>query len=283
MDLEGEVWLGFPGRWSGQETLWNWYFNPCGEFRWSPEGPGSQIHSPHHHVGAPGIFLDLLRSFQMLKGEWVLKATGSYHTYLSLVKLQSWFLSLQPKTSLWTELQPWLLRLQWKNCSRAENSDDDDDELAYGLKRLQYHSSSLNNTQRQWVFRSLLPVIFNPCGEFRWSPEGPVSQIHSPYLRVGAPRFFSDLLRVLSDAKVRVGCGKLGKLPHLFIPCKTAALVLEFAVEDLPSADMQLWFLCLQWRICPWPEHTDDDDDIIKSANRLPRKHCYQSSEIHCL
>ena len=29
---------------------------PCGEFRWSPEGPVSQIHSPHLHVGAPGIF-----------------------------------------------------------------------------------------------------------------------------------------------------------------------------------------------------------------------------------
>ena len=25
-----------------------------------------------------------------------------------------------------------------------------------------------------------------------------------------------------------------GKLPHLFIPSKTATLVLEFAVEDLP-------------------------------------------------
>ena len=29
---------------------------PCGEFRWSQEGPVSQIHSPHLHVGAPGIF-----------------------------------------------------------------------------------------------------------------------------------------------------------------------------------------------------------------------------------
>ena len=30
--------------------------NPCGEFRWSSESPVSQIHSPHFHVGAPGIF-----------------------------------------------------------------------------------------------------------------------------------------------------------------------------------------------------------------------------------
>ena len=35
------------------------------------------------------------------------KAMGSYPTYLSLVKLQPWFLSLQLKTCLWTELQPW--------------------------------------------------------------------------------------------------------------------------------------------------------------------------------
>ena len=34
-----------------------------------------------------------------------------------------------------------------------------------------------------------------------------------------------------------------GKLPHLFIPGKTAALVPEFAVEDQPSAVLQSWFL----------------------------------------
>ena len=30
------------------------------------------------------------------------------------------------------------------------------------------------------------------------------------------------------------GAESNGKPPQLFIPCKTAALVLEFAVEDLP-------------------------------------------------
>ena len=48
-------------------------FNPCDEFRWSPEGPVSQIYFPHLHVGAPGIFSYLLRSVQMLKREWVRK------------------------------------------------------------------------------------------------------------------------------------------------------------------------------------------------------------------
>ena len=37
-----------------------------------------------------------------------------------------------------------------------------------------------------------------------------------------------------------------GKLPHLFIPGKTVTLVPEFAVEDLPSAELQPWFLNLQ-------------------------------------
>ena len=35
------------------------------------------------------------------------------------------------------------------------------------------------------------------------------------------------------------------KLPHLIIPGKTAVLVPEFAVEDLPSAELQSRFLHL--------------------------------------
>ena len=51
-------------------------FSPCGEFRCSPEDPVSQIHTPHLHVGALGIFSDLLRSFQMLKREWDAESNG---------------------------------------------------------------------------------------------------------------------------------------------------------------------------------------------------------------
>ena len=64
--------------------------------------------------------------------------------------------------------------------------------------------------------------IFNPCGEFRGSPEGPVSQIHSPHLLVGAPGIFSDLLRFVQMLKKEWGAESKGKLPHLFIPSKTA-------------------------------------------------------------
>ena len=38
-------------------------------------------------------------------------------------------------------------------------------------------------------------------------------------------------------------------------------LVPEFAVEDLPSAELQPRFLRLQYRTCPWAGHSDDDDD----------------------
>ena len=45
-------------------------FNPYCWISWSPQGPVSQIPSPHLHPGAPGIFLELLKCFQILKREW---------------------------------------------------------------------------------------------------------------------------------------------------------------------------------------------------------------------
>ena len=65
------------------------------------------------------------------------------------------------------------------------------------------------------------------------------------------------------------GAESNGKLPHLFIPGKTAALVPEFAVEDVSSAELQPTFLRLQSRTCPWAEHTDDDDD--DESTKSPR------------
>ena len=76
-------------------------------------------------------------------------------------------------------------------------------------------------------------LVFNPYGEFRRSPEGPVSQIHSPHLHSGAPGSFSDLLRSVQMLKREWGAASNGKLPNLFIPSKTRTLVPEFEVEDL--------------------------------------------------
>ena len=45
------------------------------------------------------------------------------------------------------------------------------------------------------------------------------------------------------------------------IPGKTAALVPEFAVEDLSLTELKPRFLRLQLRTCPWAKHSDDDDE----------------------
>ena len=82
--------------------------------------------------------------------------------------------------------------------------------------------------------KTLMEPLFNHSSEFRWSPEGPVSQIHSPHLHVGAPGILSDLLRSVQMPKREWGAESNGKQPHLSIPNETAAWVPEFAVEDLP-------------------------------------------------
>ena len=82
--------------------------------------------------------------------------------------------------------------------------------------------------------KTLMELMFNPCGELRWSPEGPVSQIHSPHLLVGASEIFSDLLRSVQMLKREWGAESNGKLPHLFMPSKTA----------------QPWILSLRWKTC---------------------------------
>ena len=65
--------------------------------------------------------------------------------------------------------------------------------------------------------------------------EGPVSQIHFPHLLIGAPGIFSELLKSVQMLNREWGAESNGKLLHLFIPSKTATLVPEFGVEDLPS------------------------------------------------
>ena len=123
----GERWLGLPHLWSSKKTI-ELIINPCSEFRWSPEGPVSQIHSPHLHAGAPGIFSGLLRSVQMLKREWGAESNGKLpHLFIPWWN-EPWFLSLRWKTCLWVEFRPWFLSLQWRTCPWAEYSDDDDDD-----------------------------------------------------------------------------------------------------------------------------------------------------------
>ena len=83
--------------------------------------------------------------------------------------------------------------------------------------------------------KTLMELIFYPCGQFRLSPESPVCQIHSPHILVGAPGTFSDLLKSVQILKREWGAESNGELLHLFIRSKTASQVPEFAKEDLRS------------------------------------------------
>ena len=60
---------------------------------------------------------------------------------------------------------------------------------------------------------------------------------------LGSLGIFSNLLWSVQMLKREWGAKSNGKLPHPFIPSKTAILVPEFAVDDLPSAELQPRFL----------------------------------------
>ena len=78
--------IGISGSLIWSKTLMELMFSPCGKFRWSPEGPVSQIHSPHLLVGAP---CDLFRSFkvvQMLKREWGAESNGKLPSSSSVAR-----------------------------------------------------------------------------------------------------------------------------------------------------------------------------------------------------
>ena len=78
-----------------------------------------------------------------------------------------------------------------------------------------------------------MELIFNPCDEFQWSPEGPLSQINSPHLHADILGIFNDLLRSVQILNREWSVESNSKLSHLFIPSKTTTLVPEFVEEDL--------------------------------------------------
>ena len=95
--------------------------------------------------------------------------------------------------------------------------------------------------------KTLMEFILNPCDEFRWSSEDPVSQIHAPHLHAGTPGIFSDILRSVHMLKREWGVERNGKLPHLFISSRTATLVPAFVVKDLPLGRALRWWWWWWW------------------------------------
>ena len=139
----------------------------------------------------------------------------------SLVKLQSWFLSLRWKTCL-----PQNCSLGCGACSEGPALGQNTCYWIWGRRVIGISGSLI------WS-ETLMKLIFNPFGEFRWSLEGPVSQIHSTHLLVGAPGIF-QIFKVCSDAKERVGCGKQ----------REATAPIKSLVK------LQPWFLSLRWKTC---------------------------------
>ena len=58
------------------------------------------------------------------------------------------------------------------------------------------------------LLKTLMELKFNPCGEFRWSPEGPASQIQLSSPPRWGPWDLFRSFKVFSDAKEKMGCGK---------------------------------------------------------------------------
>ena len=114
----GEGWLGFPDLWSGQKPWWRLYLTPVvnfGEVRRAQLAISTLFTSSLVPLGSFKVCSDAKERVGCGKATW------SYRTYSSLVKLQPRFLSLQWKTCLRAELQPWCLSLQWMTCPWAEH------------------------------------------------------------------------------------------------------------------------------------------------------------------
>ena len=54
-----------------------------------------------------------------------------------------------------------------------------------------------------------------------------------------------------------------GNLPRVFVPSKTATMVPEFAVENLPLARTAVLVPEIELNTYPWAEHSDDDYYVI--------------------
>ena len=100
--------IGISGSLIWSKPWWNWYLTPVvnfGKVRRAQLEKSTLLTSSLVPLGSFQIFEGLSDA----KESGVRKVMGSYRTYSSLVKLQPKFLSLQWKTCLWAELQPWCL------------------------------------------------------------------------------------------------------------------------------------------------------------------------------
>ena len=201
-------------------------FNLCGEFRWSPEGPVSQIHYPHLLVSAPGIFSGLLRFVQMLKREWGAEING---------KLPQLF--IHSKTANQVPEFCGGRSVFGQNCSLAawvwiERTALGQNTLIYicEVRRAQLTKSTL-------LTSTLVPL--DCFRSFLWS----VLMLKREREREREREW---------DAESK------GKLSHLFIPRETATWFLSLRWKACLWTELQTLCLSLQLKTCPWTEQSDD-------------------------
>ena len=88
---------------------------------------------------------------------------------------------------------------------------------------------------------------------FRWSPESLSSPPRCSLVPLGS---FKSI-RIWLDANEGGVRKATGSYRIYSVPGKTAVLVSEFAMENLPSAELQPRFRHLEWRTCPWAKHSN--------------------------
>ena len=132
--------------------------------------------------------------------------------------------------------------LNYKKCDHKYNM-----WIKNYLNELNEHSYNIN----MFLYISLYSI------SFRWSPECTDSQNHSPHLHVArwCPWDLFKSIKICLDAKESGVRKATGSYRTYSVPGRTAVLVFEFAVEDLPSAELQPRFRRLEWRTCSWAEH----------------------------
>ena len=166
----------------------------------------------------------------MLQREWGGESNGSYRTYSSLVKLQPRFLSLQWKSCLLGRIAALVPEFAVKDLPLGRTLMRIYCIYLYVYVCVCYIYLSICLTiHLQYISvcrcffylsvyllfvyicwsKTLMEQIFNPCGQFRWSSEVPVSQ-----LRVAPPGIFSDLLRSVQMLIREWDAESNGKLPH---------------------------------------------------------------------
>ena len=125
----------------------------------------------------------------------------------------------------------------------------------------------------------MMELVLTPVVDF--------GEIHSPHLHDGTSGMsvseFSDLLWSAEMLKRGWGVENNRKLLHLFIPSKTATVVPEFAVEDLPLDKTATLVPAFAVKTCPWAEQSDDDhydyyyhSQLVESQDITWKGNCIQ-------